>query len=116
MARPRDRRESIRYPVLDHRAVLAWEDGHGHRQVDARIVNLSHTGALLIAQSILPSEQRPVWVRLQEPCVTEWIDAIVVRTARSLKSRLTGNGTCLVRLRFLPTCPYDFFKCAVHGL
>lgn len=116
MGHARDRRESARYPVTDHRAILAWEDGHGHRQVESRIVNLSQTGALLAMAAPLPAEQQPVWVRLEEPTVTDWVDAMVVRVSRSLTSRLTGQGTCLARVRFLPTCPYDFFKCAVHGL
>jgi hypothetical protein len=116
MGHARDRRATVRYPVIDHRAILAWEDGHGHRQVDARIVNLSQSGILLAAECSLPEGRQPVWLRLQEPRVTDWVDAVVLRTSRSLKLRLTGRGTCLARLQFLPTCPYDFFKCAVHGL
>jgi hypothetical protein len=115
MVHASERRDSIRYPAIENRAFLAWEDGAGHCRVEARLVNVSQSGVLLVSEGMVPPDSQPVWVRIERPCATDWADAVVVRTSRSLKARLTGRGTSCVRLRFLPTCPYDFFTIATQA-
>ena len=45
-----------------------------------------------------------MWLRLEEPTPTEWVEATVVRRA----------GPRKVGLDFAKHCPYDFFKAATQ--
>src|SRR4051794_39771741 len=101
-----------RHATVENRTTLAWDDSYGRHRADARLVGLSHSEALLLAEAIPPTRQL-VWLRLEQPATTNWVAAIVFRRTRGLKHRLIG--THRIRLRFLATCPYEFFELAMHG-
>jgi len=114
MSRPIDRRGAPRYPVVANEIVLAWHEDSGHRQVPGELLNLSQAGALLRVQGLPTSPQR-AWIRLVKPAETNWSECQLIATKPGLLSRFQGRGSCLVRLRFQETCPYDFFKLSTHG-
>jgi hypothetical protein len=100
---PRDRRRSPRYPALATRARLAWREEGRTREATARLLNLSHVGALVAADGG-PAVGRTAWLRLEGPAPTGWVEATVVRRARSGK----------LGLDFAGPCPYEFFRAATQ--
>jgi hypothetical protein len=74
----------------------------------AFILDLSHTGALLVCDAA-PVEGQSVWVRLDGPETSAWVEG----SLRGVSIREPGKF--LVRLAFRDACPYDFFKAAVYG-
>ncbi len=67
-------------------------------------------GGSSIASSDLPPEDRPVWIRLDGPAPTDWVEASVLGVST------LGRGPHHVRVAFREHCPYDFFKAAVSGI
>ena len=61
-------------------------------------------GARLVALGLPPCGQ-PVWIRLQEPTKTDWIEAKVMR--------ITESGE--IGLAFPGSCPYALYRAMVHG-
>ena len=109
-----ERRRHPRYPAIENRAVLAWQSERTYEEAPARLEDVSLSGARLVAAK-LPAVTSPVWVRLQEPATTTWVEAAVVPDSRSLWSKVIGKRRGEVRLKFRSQCPYDFFKLATHG-
>lgn len=114
MSQTEERRVAARHPTVDNTIVLAWHNEDSRGCLEGRLVNISQSGALLLVEGVPPT-QRDAWVRLVKPSATDWVESHVVSTTRRLLTRLTRKRTCLVRLRFLATCPYDLFKLATHG-
>src|SRR5690242_5026938 len=108
MSQVLDRRRCERFRAVENRCFLTWEGDSGEQIAGGCLVNLSQTGALIFADVAPPARQQ-VSVRLHEPIPTGWVEAAVVGRSRSLVSRLTGRGTCGIRLRFLPGCRYALF-------
>ncbi len=99
-----NKRGSQRYQVVENQAELFWvEDGV---RVDsfARIINISMHGVLLWSER-LPKATGPISIRLVEPVASEWIQAVVARTARKH----------LLGLKLDETFPYDVFRSALPG-
>jgi hypothetical protein len=105
----KDRRAAPRYSTSESLAAcLCWHVGEEHKYTQSEILNVSTTGLLLqVVES--PPEHAKVWVRLEEPNPTDWVEADVVR----VESRWGEPKTA--RLRFRESCPYDIFKAAVNG-
>src|SRR5262249_21910570 len=93
------------YPSVANRACLAWQEGTRTRESRATLINVSSVGAFVIADE-MPAKNRAVWVRLEGPTPSDWVEA---RGVRGLRSRKLG-------LEFGKPCPYDFFKAATQGV
>ena len=52
----------------------------------------------------------PIWLRLNDPCQPDWVEAKVV----AITTRFWGPA--LVRMKFRESCPYEFFKAAIRGI
>jgi hypothetical protein len=78
------------------------------RSCRAFILNLSHTGALLVSETA-PVEGQSMWVRLDGPETSDWVEGSV----RAVSKREPGKF--LIRYVFRDACPYAFFKAAVYG-
>ena len=65
---------------------------------------MSGAGAFVLTDD-MPVERQTVWLRLEEPTPTEWVEATIARRAGSRK----------VGLDFAKHCPYDVFKVATRG-
>jgi hypothetical protein len=119
MSFPPNRRKSVRYAGIANQAWLAWRTEGDSTSVAARVYDISQSGAAVLVEK--PPPVRPndtVWLRMEHPAPSDWVEAHVVAvtavTKRSLLvcRRVVGH---LVRLRFTGSCPYDLFKTATHG-
>src|SRR5262245_4391936 len=100
-----DSRTSPRQAALENRARLEWWHRGEFYESDARLVNISDGGALLISE-ITPPLTHTVWCLLKEPTRTEWIKASVVRHGDAQE----------IGLAFPTSCPFDFNLAATLGL
>ena len=82
--RSRERRRSPRYPAFSNRAFLLWREGGQTRFSKTRLLNLSGVGTLVVTDR-QPAKGLAVWLRVEEPTPTEWVEATVVRQAGSHK-------------------------------
>jgi pSer/pThr/pTyr-binding forkhead associated (FHA) protein len=72
-----------------------------------RLLDISQTGMLVLSPTVPPADQR-VWLRLESPQPTDWVEVVVKGTSPE------GHGAHRVRLAFRESCPYDFFKVALY--
>jgi hypothetical protein len=101
---PTCRRRSAREPAVDGRARLEW-DGTAGRGCDARIVDISRSGALLHCEGGAPS-RGPVRLRPGWPASPGWLRATVVRT----------GGPHRLGLEFADPCPDDVLLAVTLGI
>ena len=102
-----DLRVSPRYKAIEDAAWLGWSVKSEFQTCHALILDVSLRGALIAADE-LPNAER-VWICLDGPTPTDWIEARVVNVVR------TSLGPHKVGLSFETNCPYAFFKAAVYG-
>jgi hypothetical protein len=95
----KDRRRSPRYPTVQNWACLAWREGGRTRESTARLLNMSSVGACVLTNDI-PVVHETVWLRLEEPTPTQWVEATVVRRSGPLK----------FGLNFVQHCPNELFE------
>jgi hypothetical protein len=101
---PRDRRRSPRYPTVENWAFLAWREGGRTRISPARLLNISGVGVFVLAGET-PDQGQPAWLRLDEPTVTGWVKANIVR----------HKETLMAGLEFLEHCSEEFFQAATQS-
>jgi hypothetical protein len=93
--------------VLDPPASAGHNEGvraGGEPAVPARIQEINPLGALLVAMVRPPSGQ-PVWLRLQEPSPTNWVEVKV--------ARITASGE--IEVVFSGSCPNAVYKAMAHA-
>jgi hypothetical protein len=95
----RERRKAPRFPVVENRGCLSWWDGDDCIVVPTRMENLSALGALLLLETPPPVGQ-PLWLRMEEPIATGWIE---VGLAWANESGAAG-------VYFPSTCPYELYR------
>ena len=91
--------------------MIGWSEGEEHRTIAATLIDISMGGFSAWVETF-PPEGGPVWLRLDGETPTPWLKAKVVA---KVKSGWFFRSRCMVRLRFLESCPYDFFKGAIDG-
>ncbi len=91
-----DRRVSPRCDAVQNRSCLAFGTPNGSRRIDARLVNISRSGALVVADNP-PAAATRVLLRIETPAKTEWVDARVIRV----------DPNRHIGLRFSHDCPDD---------
>ncbi len=114
MAHSSDERDSARYPTVPNEGRLGWRVGEEKVQTAAQIANISQSGALVFTEDCPPVKQA-AWICLEQPARTAWIQTLVVGAKKVRKGLLLHRVSYVVRLRFRPTCPFEFFKVATHG-
>lgn len=100
-----DRRAYARQVVVPNRAVLDWgstttDEGH-----EARLLEISRGGASVESRNSPPVGQL-VWLRLDSPAPTPWINATVVRR----------DGPRRLGLRFQAECTDEVMLAATLGI
>ncbi len=103
-----NRRQHERYAAAEDQAWLGWWEGRIYRRSPSTLINISHGGAKLIAE-LPPPRRSSVWVCLDGPRRTEWIEAEVIQVIRR------PDQSAEVRIAFRELCPYTFFEVAVYG-
>lgn len=99
-----ERRTSLRHIPVYQGTKVELMDRDGQRMTRARVVNISHEGALIIADRQPPLNQA-LRVRLALAPELGWITAIPVRFGQSRE----------VGLRFTRRCPPDFIWVAARS-
>jgi len=106
-----ERRSASRYVANGPSAFLGWYEGDAYRSTPVRVIDISMAG-ILVEVELFPPRSGEVWLSLVGQKPSQWIEVSVVKRSRewlrlSLRRRL--------RLKFLESCPYDFFKVAIDG-
>jgi len=103
-----NRRNSDRYIPAEDRAWLGWWEGSVFRTTEAELQNISK-GGVLVRTALQPPRRSNVWICLEGPRRTEWVEGKVLDVAREQDKSAT------VRIMFDEICPYAFFEVAVYG-
>lgn len=105
---PADRRLHERHTTAEDQAWLGWWEGRVYRKSPSTLLDISHGGAKLIAE-FAPPRRSTVWICLDGPRRTEWVEAEALQVNR------LQDQTAEVRVSFREVCPYSFFEVAVYG-
>jgi hypothetical protein len=105
MSHPDERRASYRCDVVKNRASNQFAAPDGPRRIGATLVNISRGGALLIADEAM-IRAAPLWLRIESPVKTDWVDAKVVRFHPNRE----------IGLHFPQGCPYDLLLAGTVGI
>jgi hypothetical protein len=76
----------------------------GHRSTRVILLNICSGGALILMEE-KPVLDRPMWIRLEDPLKSDWLEAIPVRIGESHE----------VEVHFSDPCPRVFLWAATRG-
>jgi PilZ domain len=100
-----ERRDSPRCGAVKNQSRLEFAVSEGRLRVEARLVNISRGGALLVAENP-PPRQAPVWMRIESPVKTDWAEAMTVRIGQDQQ----------VAVQFPRGCPDDLLLAGTVGI
>jgi hypothetical protein len=100
-----ERRASVRCGVVPNKSRLQFDVSHVRKSVEARLVNISRDGALLVAEYPARNEQ-PIWLRIETPVTTDWAAAKVVRLGQDHE----------IAVHFPRRCPDDLLLAGTVGI
>jgi hypothetical protein len=75
------------------------------RRVEARLINISRGGALLVADDHPPRDSH-VWMRIERPVKTDWAEATTVRMGENQE----------IGVQFPRGCPDDLLLAGTIGI
>ena len=105
MSHPSERRASPRCDAVENQSRLEVAVPEGRLRLEARLVNISRNGALVVTENPV-SDKSPIWLRLESPVKTDWVEAMIVRLGRDRE----------VALRFPRGCPDDLLLAGTIGI
>ncbi len=105
MSHSHERRDSPRCSVVENQSRLEFAVPEGRRRVEAKMVNISRGGALLVTGNP-PACQAAVWIRIESPVKTDWAEAMTVRHGRNEE----------VGVQFPQGCPDDLLLAGTIGI
>ena len=73
-----ERRSSVRRGAVPNRMILRFTGSMGFRRAEAALVNLSLSGALIVTKA-RPMLRQPLWITIESPVSSGWIEAVPVR-------------------------------------
>jgi hypothetical protein len=77
----------------------------GRQRIAVRLVNISRDGALIVSQN-LPRLEPPIWLRIENPVMTDWAEAKIVRIGQDRE----------IALHFPRRCPDDLLLAGTIGI
>ncbi len=105
MSHPSERRASPRCAAVKNQSRLEFAVADGRQRIEVQLVNLSRDGALIVTENALPYEP-PIWLRIESPVKTDWVEATVVRVGQDQK----------IALSFPRRCPDDLLLAGTIGI
>ena len=105
MSQTPERRDSPRCNAVQNQSRLEFAVFEGRRRVEARLVNISRGGALLVSDNRPPREV-PVWMRIESPVKTDWAEAMTVRLGQNQE----------IGVQFPRGCPDDLLLAGTIGI
>jgi hypothetical protein len=107
-----ERRQSPRYPAVEHCAWLGWWTAPGEfGTVPVHLEDISLGGAKLIATKP-PQPQQIVWFCLGVPDPAECVQGKVVAVTPVSD---VSAGDFIVRIAFGTPCPENLYRAAIYG-
>jgi hypothetical protein len=100
-----ERRAWPRCDAVKNRSRLQFATPQGGQRIEARLVNISRDGALVVAE-IPPPHVTPIWLRIESPVKTDWVDATIVRLDQKRQ----------IGLHFTRGCPDDLLLAGTVGI
>jgi PilZ domain len=100
-----ERRDSPRCDAVQNQSRLEFAVSEGRRRVEARLVNISRGGALLVSDNRPPRESH-VWMRIESPVKTDWAEAMTVRLGQNQE----------IGIQFPRGCPDDLLLAGTVGI
>ena len=100
-----ERRVWPRCDAVTNQSSMEFVTPHGRRRIEARLVNISRDGALVVAENP-PAESTAISLRIESPVRTDWVDATIVRVEPNRQ----------IGLRFTPDCPDDLLLAGTIGI
>jgi hypothetical protein len=102
------RRKEPRYEAAKNLLWMQWWEGGEYLGRSARLVNVSRTGAMIVAAALFREDQQ-VRIYLEEPDLR-------IRVEATVRGVVEGRaGMHQVRLEFLEPCPDEFLEAAATG-
>ena len=84
MSHPSERRFSTRCDAVKNQSRMEFTVANGTRKTEAQLLNISRGGALIVADD-RPPYAAPIWLRIEIPVKTDWVEAIIVRLGQERK-------------------------------
>jgi hypothetical protein len=100
-----ERRDSPRCDAVENQSRLEFAVFEGRRRVEARLVNISRGGALLVSDN-RPPREAPLWMRIESPVKTDWAEAMTVRLGQNQE----------IGVQFPRGCPDDLLLAGTVGI
>jgi hypothetical protein len=88
-----ERRASPRCDAVENQSRLMFAEPYGGRRIAARLVNISRRGALIVTETPPPYEV-PIWLRIEIPVKTDWVEAMIVRRGKNRDIAFQFPGGC----------------------
>jgi len=105
MSNPAERRVAPRCEAVKNQSRLEFPVPDGSGRIEVRLVNISRDGALIVTENP-PPDGAPMWLRIESPVRTDWVEAIIVRVGQNRE----------IGLRFPRGCPDDLLLAGAIGI
>jgi PilZ domain len=105
VSHPPERRTSPRCVAVENQSRLEFAVPDGSRRIEARLVNISRDGALIVTENP-PPYAAPIWLRIESPVKTDWVEAMIVRLGQNRE----------IALQFPRGCPDDVLLAGAIGI
>jgi len=105
VSHPPERRASPRCDAVKNQSRLEFAVPNGSRRIEVRLVNISRDGALIVTENP-PPDGAPMWLRIESPVKTDWVDAMYVRLGQNRE----------IALQFPRGCPDDLLLAGAIGI
>jgi PilZ domain len=99
---------------VQNRSRLEFAVGHRWQRIEARLVNISRDGALIVAENS-PPHATPILLRIESPVKTDWVDAIIVRLDQNRRIGLHFTRGCADDLLLAGTVGIDLASMIRNG-
>ena len=105
MSHPCERRASPRCNAVENQSRMMFAENSDLRRIKARFINISRDGALIVTEDP-PPYKPPIWLRIESPVRTDWVEATIVRLGQNRE----------IALQFPRHCPDDLLLAGTVGI
>jgi hypothetical protein len=102
-----ERRQCARAETIANEIVLQWWECTETRTSEAKLLDVSERGALVVSDSLVPFIDQ-VFIQMKTPVKTDWIAARVVRRGRHHELGMEFPGDCQWDFKYAATLGIDF--------
>jgi hypothetical protein len=93
---------------------LEFAVSQGRERAEARLVNISRGGALIVTEKSAACEP-PIWLRIESPVKTDWVESTIVRQGQNREIALKFPGGCPDDLLLAGTIGIDVRSMIAYG-